>query len=76
MNAFSGYLPELAMGFSSLLAHKLRSLLTMLGMIFGVGAVVAYIRRKPTDISLEDEAAVVGEAQEMRITEEEASREG
>ena len=43
MNAFSGYLPELAMGFSSLLAHKLRSLLTMLGMIFGVGAVVAML---------------------------------
>jgi len=31
------------MGFSSLLAHKLRSLLTMLGMIFGVGAVVAML---------------------------------
>ncbi|PYT27249.1 MAG: multidrug ABC transporter substrate-binding protein [Acidobacteria bacterium] len=43
MNPFSGYLPELAMGFSSLLAHKLRSLLTMLGMIFGVGAVVAML---------------------------------
>ena len=33
---FSGVLPELLMGLSSLLAHKLRSLLTMLGMIFGV----------------------------------------
>jgi putative ABC transport system permease protein len=43
MKLFSGYLPELAMGFSSLLAHKLRSLLTMLGMIFGVGAVVAML---------------------------------
>jgi putative ABC transport system permease protein len=43
MNPLSGYLPELAMGFSSLLAHKLRSLLTMLGMIFGVGAVVAML---------------------------------
>jgi putative ABC transport system permease protein len=31
------------MGLSSLLAHKLRSLLTMLGMIFGVGAVVAML---------------------------------
>jgi putative ABC transport system permease protein len=31
------------MGFSSLLVHKLRSLLTMLGMIFGVGAVVAML---------------------------------
>jgi putative ABC transport system permease protein len=39
----SGYLPELAMGLSSLLVHKLRSLLTMLGMIFGVGAVVAML---------------------------------
>jgi putative ABC transport system permease protein len=40
---FSGYLPELSMGLSSLLVHKLRSLLTMLGMIFGVGAVVAML---------------------------------
>src|SRR5512132_835270 len=39
----AGYLPELFMGFSSLLAHKLRTLLTMLGMIFGVGAVVAML---------------------------------
>src|ERR1700716_2173937 len=43
MKPLSGYLQELAMGFSSLLAHKLRSLLTMLGMIFGVGAVVAML---------------------------------
>jgi putative ABC transport system permease protein len=40
---FSGFLPELQMGLSSLLVHKLRSLLTMLGMIFGVGAVVAML---------------------------------
>jgi putative ABC transport system permease protein len=40
---FGGVLPELMMGLSSLLAHKLRSLLTMLGMIFGVGAVVAML---------------------------------
>src|SRR3954465_184627 len=47
----SGYLPELFMGLSSLLAHnitgllahKRRSVLTMLGMIFGVGAVVAML---------------------------------
>jgi putative ABC transport system permease protein len=39
----SGYLPELMMGLQSLLVHKLRSLLTMLGMIFGVGAVVAML---------------------------------
>jgi len=31
------------MGLASLWAHKLRSLLTMLGMIFGVGAVVAML---------------------------------
>jgi putative ABC transport system permease protein len=41
--SLSGYLPELYMGLSSLLVHKLRSLLTMLGMIFGVGAVVAML---------------------------------
>src|SRR6478672_11361936 len=39
----SGLLPELQMGLSSLLVHKLRSMLTMLGMIFGVGAVVAML---------------------------------
>ncbi len=43
MSAFSGYIPELKMGLASLFAHKLRSLLTMLGMIFGVGAVVAML---------------------------------
>jgi len=43
MSKLSGYLPELYMGLSSLLVHKLRSLLTMLGMIFGVGAVVAML---------------------------------
>ena len=37
------FLPELYMGLSSLLVHKLRSLLTMMGMIFGVGAVVAML---------------------------------
>jgi putative ABC transport system permease protein len=40
---FSGLLPELQMGMASLFVHKLRSLLTMLGMIFGVGAVVAML---------------------------------
>jgi putative ABC transport system permease protein len=43
MPGLSGVLPELFMGISSLMAHKLRSLLTMLGMIFGVGAVVAML---------------------------------
>ena len=40
---FSGILPEVQMGLASLFAHKLRSMLTMLGMIFGVGAVVAML---------------------------------
>ena len=35
--------PELVQGFDNLRAHKLRSLLTMLGMIFGVSAVVAML---------------------------------
>ncbi|MDX1984595.1 MAG: ABC transporter permease [Bryobacteraceae bacterium] len=39
----SGVLPEIQMGLASLFVHKLRSLLTMLGMIFGVGAVVAML---------------------------------
>ncbi|PWU12777.1 MAG: multidrug ABC transporter substrate-binding protein, partial [Terriglobia bacterium] len=39
----SNLIPELKMGLASLFAHKLRSLLTMLGMIFGVGAVVAML---------------------------------
>ena len=43
MPAVPTILPELWMGLASLLAHKLRSLLTMLGMIFGVGAVVAML---------------------------------
>ena len=42
-NWISRYLPELWMGLTSLFVHKLRSLLTMLGMIFGVGAVVAML---------------------------------
>jgi putative ABC transport system permease protein len=43
MPSLSGVLPEILMGLQSLLVHKLRSLLTMLGMIFGVGAVVAML---------------------------------
>src|SRR3954451_20771963 len=39
----AGLLPELQMGLASLFVHKLRSMLTMLGMIFGVGAVVAML---------------------------------
>ena len=37
------FLPELAQGFDNLRAHKLRSALTMLGMIFGVAAVIAML---------------------------------
>jgi putative ABC transport system permease protein len=36
-------LPELGQGFDNLRAHKLRSALTMLGMIFGVAAVIAML---------------------------------
>jgi len=36
-------LPEVQMGLASLFVHKLRSMLTMMGMIFGVGAVVAML---------------------------------
>jgi putative ABC transport system permease protein len=39
----SDYLPELRLGFENLRAHKLRSFLTMMGMIFGVAAVVAML---------------------------------
>src|SRR6185295_19117524 len=37
------FLPELVQGFDNLRAHKLRSILTMLGMIFGVAAVIAML---------------------------------
>jgi len=37
------FLPELAQGFDNLRAHKMRSALTMLGMIFGVAAVIAML---------------------------------
>ena len=37
------WLPDVAFGLESLASHKLRSLLTMLGMIFGVAAVVAML---------------------------------
>jgi putative ABC transport system permease protein len=39
----SDFLPDLRLGFDNLRAHKMRSLLTMLGMIFGVAAVVAML---------------------------------
>jgi putative ABC transport system permease protein len=37
------YLPDMQLGLQNLLQHKLRSLLTMLGMIFGVAAVVSML---------------------------------
>jgi putative ABC transport system permease protein len=41
--ATSDFFPDLRMGLDNLRAHTLRSLLTMLGMIFGVAAVVAML---------------------------------
>ncbi|MGD1104510.1 MAG: ABC transporter permease [Terriglobia bacterium] len=40
---WSRYLPEFRQGLESLLLHKLRTFLTMLGMIFGVAAVVSML---------------------------------
>ena len=40
---YKQWLPDLRLGFENLLAHRLRSLLTMLGMIFGVAAVVSML---------------------------------
>lgn len=37
------YLTEIQLAFSNLVSHKLRTFLTMLGMIFGVGAVIAML---------------------------------
>src|SRR5579864_7678114 len=44
--ALSGYkqwLPDVRLGMQNLLANRLRSMLTMLGMIFGVAAVVSML---------------------------------
>lgn len=43
VGSYADFLPDLRMGFENLRAHKLRSLLTMMGMIFGVAAVVAML---------------------------------
>src|SRR5882762_101875 len=37
------WIPDLHLGLQNLLLHRLRSLLTMLGMIFGVAAVVSML---------------------------------
>jgi putative ABC transport system permease protein len=41
--SWASYQADLSQGFDNLLLHKLRSLLTMLGMIFGVAAVVSML---------------------------------
>src|ERR1700756_340010 len=43
LRGYKQWLPDLRMGLENLLAHRLRSLLTMLGMIFGVAAVVTML---------------------------------
>lgn len=40
---YSQFLVDFSLGFENLMMHKLRSLLTMLGMIFGVAAVIAML---------------------------------
>ena len=41
--SWTQYFVDLSLGFENLMMHKLRSLLTMLGMIFGVAAVIAML---------------------------------
>lgn len=43
MHEYQRCLPDLRLGLQNLLLHRLRSLLTMLGMIFGVAAVVSML---------------------------------
>lgn len=40
---YQQWLPDLQLGFQNLMLHRLRTLLTMLGMIFGVAAVVSML---------------------------------
>src|SRR6267154_4082278 len=40
---YKQWVPDLRLGIQNLLAHRLRTLLTMLGMIFGVAAVVSML---------------------------------
>ncbi|HTS35876.1 MAG TPA: ABC transporter permease [Candidatus Solibacter sp.] len=40
---YQQWLPDLQLGFQNLLLHRLRTMLTMLGMIFGVAAVVSML---------------------------------
>ncbi len=43
LRSYQNWLPDVQLGFQNLLLHRLRSLLTMLGMIFGVAAVVSML---------------------------------
>src|SRR5215813_13935448 len=43
ISGYKQWLPDLSLGLQNLLANRLRSLLTMLGMIFGVAAVVSML---------------------------------
>ena len=43
LRGYKQWIPDLRLGLQNLLAHRLRSLLTMLGMIFGVAAVVSML---------------------------------
>jgi putative ABC transport system permease protein len=43
LHGFELWIPDIRMGLQNLLIHRLRSLLTMLGMIFGVAAVVSML---------------------------------
>jgi putative ABC transport system permease protein len=43
LGRYEQWIPDLHLGFQNLLLHRLRSLLTMLGMIFGVAAVVSML---------------------------------
>jgi putative ABC transport system permease protein len=43
LHGYRQWLPDLSLGLQNLLLHRLRSLLTMLGMIFGVAAVVSML---------------------------------
>src|SRR5438105_10422976 len=43
LRGYQQWLPDLSLGLQNLLTHRLRSLLTMLGMIFGVAAVVSML---------------------------------
>ena len=43
LSGYQLWLPDVHLGFQNLLVHRLRTLLTMLGMIFGVAAVVSML---------------------------------